>query len=146
MNPALVDLIEHPTQLAGYLSAIVRALSQVERITRILRRLLPKNAGPRTLTLIYKARDVVAREFTPTWHWPFVNQVGRFGFCVTFYLLSLYCAVLFLLYASVTFVADVPLWKHGIGAVVTVVVALVARWQLIQADKLRRELRQAYGR
>jgi len=146
MNPALVDLIEHPNQLAGYLSAIVRALSQVQRITRILRRLLSKNAGPRILPLIFKAREVVARELTPTWHWPFVNQVGRFGFCVTFYLLSLYCTVLFFLCASVTFIADVPLWKHGLGAVVTVVVALVARWQLIHADRLRRELRQAYGR
>jgi hypothetical protein len=136
-------------QLGQYVTTfttMVLLIPKLKRPLSMLRRHLPKDAVPRATALLYKARDVVARELTPTWHWPWVDQLQKFMFCVTCYMLALYCMALFMADGFLIVFGDAVVWKRCAAMLVGGVLCVVARWQLIQADTLRRELRDGYGR
>lgn len=136
-------------QLGQYvttLTAVVLLTPKLKRMLNALRRHLPKDAVPRATALLYKARDAVARELTPTWHWRWADSLQKFMFCVTCYMLALYCVALFMAAGVLIVFGDAVVWKRCAAMLVGGVLCIVARWQLVQADTLRRELRDRYDR
>jgi hypothetical protein len=136
-------------QLGQYvtsLATVVLLIPKLKRPLNVLRRHLPKGVIPRATALLCKARDALAKELTPTWHWPWATTLQKFIFCVTFYMLALYCVTLFIADGFLIVFGDAVVWKRCAATLVGGVLCLVARWQLIQADTLRRELRDGYGR
>jgi hypothetical protein len=87
----------------------------------------------------------VARALTPTWHWPWVDALQKFMFCVTCYMLAL-CMALFMADGFLIVFGGAIVWKRCAAMLVGGVLCIVARWQLIQAETLRHELRDRYGR
>jgi len=127
-------------------TTLVLLIPKLKRPLNVLRRHLPKDAVPRATALSYKTRDALAKELTPTWHWPWAATLQTFVFCVTFYMLALYCVALFMADGFLIVFGDAVVWKRCAAMLVGGVLCIVARWQLIQAETLRHELRDRYGR
>lgn len=148
-NPVHIHHSQLITQFGQYVTTfttLVLLIPKLKRPLNVLRRHLPKDAIPRATALLYKTRDALAKELTPTWHWPWAATLQKFVFCITFYMLALYCVALFMADGVLIVFGDALIWKRFAAMLVGGVLCIVARWQLIQADTLRRELRDRYDR
>ena len=84
-----VPTLKAATDTLAAATSLVMTVSNLKRRRGDSKAVLLDNTWNRAAVCLAGARDEVAKELNPTWHWPWVDALEKSMLCVTCYKLAL---------------------------------------------------------
>lgn len=120
--------------------AIIGFFSVAKRLFKSIHSSMPKEAGHRVWSASHKAARWLAQELTLPKRYPFAETVAEVLFAAIYYVLTLYCFLLFLTTITLIFFGNAVAWKCATAFIVAIVIMVMARLCFKQAEVSRIKL------
>jgi len=132
---------QHFTQI---ILAIIGAISVFKKLVTSLKsitRLFPRVKVKKVLATLKRGCVWLTCEMSLPVKFPLVDKFTEVMLTAIFYILTLNCFVLFSIDAHLIVYSDAIFVKHIAGICLALVILMMARWCLVQAEKSRIKLR-----
>jgi len=120
--------------------AIIGFISLTKRLIKSIQSSIPKKVWQHTWIASRTTARWLAKELTLPERYPFAETVTEVMFTAIFYILTMYCFLLFLIDVSLIFFGNAVAWKCAAAFIIAGVIMVMARWCFKQAEVSRIKL------
>lgn len=120
--------------------AIIGFISLAKRLIKSIQSSIPKKVWQHTWMASRTTAQWLAKELTLPKRYPFAETVAEVLFAAIYYVLTLYCFLLFLTTITLIFFGNAVAWKCATAFIVAIVFMVMARLCFKQAEVSRIKL------